>query len=242
MKVGIITQARMTSTRLPGKVMLTAAGRPLLDIHLDRLSATDLPVIVATTTNAADDPIAGLAGSRGLTVFRGSEEDVLGRFAGAADEAGLDAVVRVTSDCPLLDPEVIGDAVRLFTELNDPDAYVSNVIERTYPRGLDVEVFSAAALADADASATDPSDREHVTPYLYANRSGRTTLRSITRTPDASRHRITLDTADDLTVIRRLIEDHDAARLDAAGLVAVLDAHPELTAINAHVEQKKLGG
>ncbi len=240
-RVGIITQARMTSTRLPGKVMLTAGGRPLLDIHLDRLLATGLPVIVATTANGSDEPIVSLARGRDVAVFRGSEDDVLSRFAGAAAHAGLDVVVRVTSDCPLLDPAVIAEAVRRFEEIDDPDAHVSNVLDRTYPRGLDVEVFSAAALAEADRRATDPADREHVTPYLYANRSGRATLHAITRSPDASRYRVTVDTADDLTVIRALIEDHDAASLDAAGLVAVLDAHPELVAVNAHVEQKKLG-
>ncbi|MCB8044824.1 hypothetical protein JM654_13600 [Microbacterium oxydans] len=99
-RVGIITQARMTSTRLPGKVLLAAGGRTLLDHHIDRLQKLDLPLVVATTTNASDDPIAALAVSRGARVFRGSETDVLGRFAGAARDAGLDVVVRVTSDCP----------------------------------------------------------------------------------------------------------------------------------------------
>ncbi|PQZ56350.1 acylneuraminate cytidylyltransferase [Microbacterium sp. MYb54] len=240
-RVGIITQARMTSTRLPGKVLLPAGGRSLLDHHIDRLQRLGLPLIVATTTNAADDPIAALALTRGTGVFRGSESDVLSRFAGAAREARLDTVVRVTSDCPLIDPAVIEEGIRRYIELDDPSAHVSNVLERTYPRGFDFEVFSAAALREADERSSDPVDREHVTPYLYRNRSGHAALHAVTRSPDASRYRLTVDTPEDLVVVRALIEQHGAAALDASGIIDLLEEHPELVAINAHVEQKKLG-
>ncbi|WP_091231832.1 cytidylyltransferase domain-containing protein [Microbacterium sp. 3J1] len=240
-RIGIITQARMTSTRLPGKVLLPAGGRSLLDHHIDRLLRTGLPVVVATTTNTTDDPIESLARSRGVEVFRGSEADVLSRFAGAATESDLDAVVRVTSDCPLIDPALIDEGVRRYTDLDDPTAYVSNVIERTYPRGFDFEVFSTAALLDADARSSDPTEREHVTPYLYRNRSGRTRLHAVLHASDASHYRLTVDTADDLVVVRELIEKHDAAALGAADIIAILDEHPALASINAHVEQKKLG-
>ena len=225
-RIGIITQARMTSSRLPGKVLIPAGGRSMLDHHIDRLSSADLPVVLATTTNAADDPLADLGHRRGIEVFRGSEGDVLSRFAGAASSAGLDVVVRVTSDCPLIDAALISDGVRL---------------ERTYPRGFDFEVFAASALAEADRNATEPAEREHVTPYLYTGRSPRSSIHSITQQVDASHYRVTLDTPEDLTVIRALIEDHGAAGLDVSEIVAVLDSHPELAAINSHVEQKKLG-
>lgn len=240
-RIGIITQARMTSTRLPGKVLLAAGGRSLLDHHIDRLLRTGLPVVVATTTNAADDAIAALAVSRDVQVFRGSEADVLSRFSGAARQSGLAAVVRVTSDCPLIDPGLIVEGVRRYTDLDDASAYVSNVLERTYPRGFDFEVFSAAALFDADARSSDPVEREHVTPYLYRNRSGHTRLHAVLHDRDASRYRLTVDTPDDLEVVRELIEKHDAASLAADEIIRVLDEHPELAAINAHVEQKKLG-
>ncbi|WP_372984389.1 cytidylyltransferase domain-containing protein [Microbacterium sp.] len=240
-RIGIITQARMTSTRLPGKVLIPAGGRSMLDHHIDRLAAADLPIVLATTTNAADDPLAALGHARGIDVFRGSETDVLSRFSGAASSAELDVVVRVTSDCPLIDPAVVLEGVRRFIALDDPHAHVSNVLQRTYPRGFDFEVFSAAALADADRNATEPAEREHVTPYLYAGGSPRANIHSITQDVDASHYRVTLDTPEDLTVIRRLIEEHGAASLDATGIVAVLDAHPDLAAVNAHVEQKKLG-
>lgn len=212
----------------------------MLDHHIDRLLNSDLPVILATTTNAADDPIAEVGRRRGISVFRGSEVDVLGRFARAAHREDLNTVVRVTSDCPLIDPALISAGVRRFIELDDPDAYVSNVIERTYPRGFDFEVFSTAALAEADENAARPAEREHVTPYLYANRSGRARIHSITQKLDASRYRVTLDTREDLMVIRELIEAHRAADLSASQIVAVLDANPELAAINAQIEQKKL--
>ncbi|HZU92002.1 MAG TPA: glycosyltransferase family protein [Microbacterium sp.] len=240
-RIGIITQARMTSSRLPGKVLMRAGGRSMLDHHIDRLLPAGLPIILATTTNAADDPLAALGRARGFDVFRGSEDDVLGRFAGAASNADLDVVVRVTSDCPLIDPALISEGVRRFLELDDPDAHVSNVIERTFPRGFDFEVFSAAALAEADRNADQPLEREHVTPYLYANRSGRTSVHSVAQDVDASRYRVTLDTEEDLTLIRELIEVHGAAALNASEIVAVLEAHPALAAINAQIEQKKLG-
>ncbi|MDX6240537.1 MAG: spore coat polysaccharide biosynthesis protein SpsF, partial [Kribbellaceae bacterium] len=132
-KIGIITQARATSTRLPAKVLLTAGGRTFLEHHLDRLRATDLPVIVATTTNAADEPIVEIAEKAGIPVFRGSELDVLNRFAGAIREYGLDGVVRVTSDCPLIDPDVVVAGVDRFRAEDDENLYVSNCLERTYP-------------------------------------------------------------------------------------------------------------
>jgi spore coat polysaccharide biosynthesis protein SpsF len=238
-RVGVITQARMTSTRLPGKVLMTAGGVTMLAHHVSRLQRAGLAVYVATTTNATDDPIVSATAELDVPVHRGSEDDVLGRFAGAIEEFGLETVVRVTSDCPLIDGAVVAEGIAAFERGADPDLYVSNTLERSYPRGFDYEVFSAAALRDAHAHAVAPAEREHVTPYLY---SGRHPRRSMRRPADASRYRVTLDTAEDLELIRRLIEDHHAADLDAEQIIAVLDAHPELVAINEHVEQKKLSG
>ena len=243
-KIGIITQARATSTRLPAKVLLTAAGRTYLEYHLERLVATGLPVIVATTTNLDDDPIVVLTEKLGLPVFRGSEQDVLSRYAGAASQYGLDGVVRVTSDCPLIDSAVVAAGVDRWRAENDPDLYLSNALERTYPRGMEYEVFSAARLLDADAKATLEVDREHVTPYLHQNRPGDVRLLNQPwsgGTPDGARYRLTLDTEDDRKLLTALIEEHDASRLNCAELVAILAAHPELVALNAHIQQKKLG-
>lgn len=245
-KVGVVTQARTTSTRLPGKVLLPAGDRTLLDHHLDRLLAVGLEVHVATTVNATDDPIVALAEHRVIPVHRGSEDDVLARYAGCVTEHGIDTVVRVTSDCPLIDGDLVAAAVAEFQQAGDPWLYLSNGLERSWPRGFDLEVFSAEALLDAAGNAASPAEREHVTPYLYANGSGRMTLRNLARPDDgsardASAYRITLDTPEDYTVIRTLIEQYGAATLDAEAIIDLLDAHPEVAAINAHVEQKKLG-
>jgi spore coat polysaccharide biosynthesis protein SpsF len=240
-KVGVITQARTGSTRLPGKVLLTAAGRTMLDHHLDRLVAAGLDVYVATTDRGADDPVADLAHGRGVPVFRGSEADVLSRFAGCARSYDLDVVVRVTSDCPLIDGALVADGaarfLRLRTEHGD-DVYLSNTLERTYPRGFDFEVFTAAALARADREATAPGDREHVTPWLYAGPHRLPHVAQVRRPVDRSRYRVTLDTAEDLELIHRLLDEHGAAALDGDGVIAVLDAHPELVALNAEVVQR----
>ncbi|MBM7518708.1 cytidylyltransferase domain-containing protein [Nocardioides nitrophenolicus] len=241
MKVGVVTQARMTSTRLPGKVLIEVGGRVLLDLHLGRLAGVGDVLVVATTTNQADDRVADLAAQRGVGVVRGSEHDVLGRYAVAARSYDLDAVVRVTSDCPLIDGHLVAEAVELFRAAGDPWLYLSNTVERTYPRGLDFEVFGAEALFDADTHATDPGHREHVTPYLRGNGSGRMRLRSMRRADDAANLRLTLDTADDLALIRALIEDHGGAAMSGDELVELLRRHPELAALNAHVEQREPG-
>jgi spore coat polysaccharide biosynthesis protein SpsF len=244
LKVGIITQVRVTSTRLPAKVLLSVAGRSYLEHHLDRLSRTGLPVIVATTTNVHDDLVVQVCHEGGIPVFRGSEDDVLSRFAGAAREHGLDAIVRVTSDCPLIDPEIVAAGVDRWRAENDLDLYISNCLERTYPRGMDFEIFSTARLYDAEAKATLKADREHVTSYLHQNRSGEMRLLNLPWSggpKTAPQYRLTLDTADDWKLLDALIEDFDAPRLSCAELVAILDAHPELAALNAHIEQKKLG-
>jgi spore coat polysaccharide biosynthesis protein SpsF len=241
MKVAVVTQARATSTRLPAKVLLEVGGRTYLEHHVDRLRDSGLPVIVATTTNSDDDPIVKLATRAGIPYFRGSENDVLSRFAGAAREYGLDGVVRVTSDCPLIDGEIVASGVERWRAENDENVYLSNCLERTHPRGMDYEVFSAARLFDADERATLPADREHVTPYLHQNRPGDIRLVSLPWSGGGSQYRLTLDTADDRKLLDVLIEDFGADKLNCAELVALLDHHPELAALNAHVEQKKLG-
>jgi spore coat polysaccharide biosynthesis protein SpsF len=243
-KVGIITQARATSTRLPRKVLLPVGGSTFLDHHLDRVAlGNDFRVIVATTVNADDEPIVALAEGRGLPWYRGSELDVLERFAGASEENQLDVVVRVTSDCPLIDGRVIAAGVERYLAEDDPRLYAANTLERTYPRGFDFEIFSADLLREAHKDATRPEDREHVTSYLHQNRPGDIRLLNLPFEGSAhgSRYRLTLDTEDDRQLLATLIEQYDAMALDCAELVALLDSHPELAELNQHIEQKKLG-
>jgi len=240
-RVGVVTQARSTSTRLPGKVLLEVGGAPLLRHHLDRLATAGAEVHLATTVNAADDPIVELGERCGVPVSRGSEADVLSRFATVVRTHALDVVVRVTSDCPLIDGALVREGIDRFLAEGDPDLYVANTLARTYPRGFDFEVFSGAALLEADRNATEPHQREHVTPYLHQNVSGRVRMLNLPARRDRSQYRVTLDTSDDLALIVALIEEHGALDLDCEAIIDVLDAHPELVALNAHVEQKKLG-
>ena len=238
-KIGIISQARMTSTRLPGKVLLPAGGQPLLHYHVRRLQQSGLPLYLAITTNAADDSLATFAAAHGLPCTRGDEHDVLGRYHQCAAAHDLDVIVRVTSDCPLIDGALVAAGVREYVRLGNPSLYLSNALQRTFPRGFDFEVFSRTLLNKAFQRATLPGDREHVTPYIHQNRSGEVAFHHATRTPDRSQYRLTVDTATDFALIKTLIEDYDAATLDADQLIRLLDQHPELVAMNAHVEQKK---
>lgn len=237
-RVGIITQARTTSTRLPGKVLIEVGGRTLLDHHLDRLATSGLAVFVATTVETTDDAIAELARRRGLDCHRGSEQDVLARFHECAAAHHLDVVVRVTSDCPLIDGRVIAEAVETFLREDDPSLYLSNVVRRTFPRGFDFEIFGAPLLADAHHHAVAPDEREHVTPYLRAGAPARVRMQDWTWPEDKSAYRVTLDTVEDLRLIERLIEDHQAHELDCAGVIGLLDRHPELVELNRNVVQK----
>jgi spore coat polysaccharide biosynthesis protein SpsF len=240
LKVGIISQARMTSTRLPGKVLKEIAGRPVLQYHLERLNQTGYPLYLATTTNHSDDPIAQFCRDRNLPCFRGDEQNVLSRYYSCAKENELDVVVRVTSDCPLIAPELVKNGIEIYLKTRNPYLYLSNALERTFPRGFDFEVFSFALLERAFLEATRPEDLEHVTPYIHQNRTSDIQFYHYLNAEDKSHYRITLDTPEDFELLRILIEKYQADRLTGQEIIQLLDQHPELVAINAGIEQKKL--
>src|SRR5262245_17522541 len=156
--IAIIVQARMSSTRLPGKILKPLAGAPSLARLLERLARVQRADerIVATSDDASDDPVAALCKERGIRCVRGSLDDVLARYHKAAVEAGAGVVVRVTGDCPLVDPGVVDACIGLFLENENQVDYASNVDERTYPDGLDVEVASFGALDEAMRRARGP--------------------------------------------------------------------------------------
>ena len=240
-RIGVVSQARMTSTRLPGKVLLEAGGASVLTHHITRLSRSGFPVFVATTTNASDDVLVSASLEAGAAaVSRGSESDVLSRYAEAAATFELDVIVRVTSDCPLIDGELVRRGVRDYMALGDPRAFVSNTIDRTYPRGFDFEVFGADLLFEADRLARSANEREHVTPYMYVGDSRRAHVRSVVRKSNASRFRVTLDTRADWDLIARLINDYAAHLMSGDEIVALLEQHPEIAGINASVTQKNM--
>ena len=240
LKIGIITQARMTSTRLPGKVMKLIAGKPVLKHHIERLLQTDFPVFIATTVNETDNPIIDFCLENNVPFNRGDEQNVLSRFYFCAQENNLDVVVRVTSDCPLIAPELLKNGIETYLKTRDPYLYLSNALVRTFPRGLDFEIFSFSLLERAFKEATRPEDQEHVTPYIHQNRTGDINFFHFKNPENKSNYRITLDTPEDFELLRILIEDYNADKLSGSDIINLLDAHPELVAINAEVEQKKL--
>lgn len=243
-RVVCISQARMTSTRLPGKVLMEAAGQPLLAHHLGRLARcrTLDGLVLATTVNGTDDPLADLAESLGVPVFRGDEQDVLGRFAGAAAMAGADVVVRVTADCPLIDPTLVDQVVSTFLEVAPALDYLGLDVAR-FPRGLDAEVFTRAALDEAAANATDPAEREHVTAHLY-RRPERFRIGTPLAPEDGSvlDQRWCVDEAADLELVRRLLgallpENPGFGWQDCC---KVLRQNPEWADLNGSVRQNTL--
>ncbi|QHT68821.1 acylneuraminate cytidylyltransferase [Rhodocytophaga rosea] len=239
-KVGIISQARMGSTRLPGKIMLEAKGKKLLQYHLERLHWSGYPVIIATTTLSQDDIIVEFCLQHNIPYYRGDEENVLSRFYLCAKQFKLDIIIRVTSDCPLIDGLLIKQAVEEYIAIGEENVYASNCLVRSYPRGFDFEIFSFALLKEAYTQASLPAQKEHVTPYLYQNTSGNIVIRHFVNDQDASRFRITLDTPEDYKLILELIETYYAETLYAAEIIKLLADHPELSLINAHIEQKKI--
>ena len=232
----------MTSTRLPGKVLMDLEGRPLLERELERLGrcAHADEVMLAVTTNPDDDPLVALARRLGLRWYRGSEHDVLARYAGAAREAQADLVVRVTSDCPPIDPVETDAVISALQERRTSCDYASNRLRPHLPRGLDTEALWRDTLERMDRLATSPPAREHVTWFCYAERPELFGLHAVMRPVDAHDLRWTVDTADDLEMVRRLYAELGLAERPVAlqDVIAHVRAHPEIAAINAHVEQK----
>jgi spore coat polysaccharide biosynthesis protein SpsF len=238
-RVGIISQARMTSTRLPGKILKLVNQHALLHYHLERLKSSGFPVFVATTTNKTDEPIVEFCTQSHIDYSRGSEENVLSRFYACAQKFKLEIIVRVTSDCPLIDGALIHKAVNEYLQFADSSCYYSNCIERTFPRGFDFEIFSFEMLESAYRNAKSDSEIEHVTPYFYRNLENKFHIRNFKNELDASKFRITVDTPEDFELVKKLIEEFDCASKNAAQICDVLFAHPELILLNQHIEQKK---
>lgn len=197
-----VVQARTGSSRFPGKVLAELAGRPVLRFMLDRLEGLGPEVVVATSDLARDDPVEEVARAAGRPVVRGPERDVLARFAVTLDAFPAAHVVRLTADCPLVDPGIVGEVIALH--LDRGADYTSNVLPRTFPKGLDVEVVRAEALRTADRCAADPVEREHVTPFVY-RRPERFTLANLRADVLAGDERWTVDTREDLDAVRDLV-------------------------------------
>jgi len=242
MRTVAIIQARMGSTRLPGKVMMDLEGKTILDRVVTRVRrATSLSdVVVATTDLPEDDAIVDECNRLGVKFYRGSSEDVLDRYYRAAAASEADAIVRITSDCPLVDPETIDSLIWYSNNTPPPVDYISNVLDyRTYPRGLDVEYVSWSTLETAWKEAVDPAEREHVTLYIY-RRPDQFSLSGMRFDDDLSHLRWTVDTPEDLELVRKIYHALGRDDFDIDDVLGVLELHPEWSAINAHIEQKKV--
>lgn len=241
MKSVAIVQARMSSERLPGKVLKPLAGIPVLAHVIGRLRNAKRidEVMIATSDGGDDDAVADFAAAQDCAVYRGSLTDVLSRFVGAAHAAKADVIVRVTADCPLICPEVIDAMLGIYgSNKQGKPCVVTNARVRTFPRGLDAEVFAREVLDIAAKNAREDYQREHVTPYLYAHPELFEIVDHV-QSRDASTLRWTLDTADDYRMLRAFFDViADPLHVGVNELLALWDAHPEFHEMNAHVVQK----
>lgn len=236
-KVVAIIQARVSSTRLPGKVLQPLCGIPMIEFMWRRVQRATLidEIVLATSVEASDDLLAEHALRRGVSCHRGDLDDVLGRFEGAARNAGAEIVVRLTGDCPLIDPTLIDKAIRTLRE--HALDYVSNGDPPTFADGLDVEVFTFDALSRAHLAARKRSDREHVTPYIRNAKAEfrQQTLRSVV---DMSALRWTVDHADDLALVRELVAGfadlESALGADRFDYLRVIERRSDLANLNPH--------
>lgn len=242
MKVVAIIQARMGSTRLPGKALMDLGGETVLARVVSRLRRAMLidEVLVATTDSGADDGIVRECQRLEIPAFRGSENDVLDRYYQAARASAADTVVRITSDCPVIDPQLVDETIRVFHRQHAD--YASNALSRSYPRGLDTEVFTMRALEQAWRDSHQPYEREHVTPYLYEHPELFRLISHCGQT-DYSQYRWTLDTAEDLTLLRAIYARF--SNRDDFGwreVIQLMEQEPELEELNFGVVQKTLQG
>ena len=243
MTVTAIIQARMGSTRLPGKILKEVNGNPLLLHQINRLKHSKLidQLVIATTTEKQDNIIEEFCKKHSVSFYRGSENDVLARYYEASEKFGGDVIVRLTSDCPNIDSVVVDATIQNYLENTDGYDYVSNTIERSYPRGLDTEVFSKKTLNAAYQKATLSRDREHVTSYIYTHPE-QFHIGSYKGNVNYSEYRWTVDTKEDYQLVRNILENfngrEEAFSLEEA--ILLMKENPQWFDINAHIEQKKI--
>jgi spore coat polysaccharide biosynthesis protein SpsF len=243
MKIVATIEARMTSSRLPGKVMLPALGRPMLAHLTSRLKTVPSihEIVLATTINVTDDVLVDFAKEDGIKVFRGSEEDVMSRVIGAAESVNADVVVEITGDCPIIDPDLVEQTIRMFMRNNV--VYAANSFISSYPDGMDTQVMTLEALKKSFSMTEDPLDREHVSRHIINNPKIFSHAYLIA---PPSLHwpglGLTLDEPKDYELIRTLIEalGNDNALFGCGEVIRFLNANPQLLKINDMVKRKDL--
>ncbi len=243
MKFVCIVEARLRSTRLPGKVLKPILGKPMLELMVERLkrARTIDQVVVATTDQSSDDGIVELAQRLKVGVFRGNEDDVLGRVLGAARAYEADVIVETTGDCPLHDPAIIDKVVADF-RLGGAD-FVSNVLKYTTPRGTDVRVFTTNALDEINRVSNDPADHEHVSLYFWEHPE-KYTLRDVLTNfpPEVASLRLTVDTVEDFELVRQVYEELYPVKPEftISDILDLFKRRPDLPLINQEIQQKNI--
>lgn len=241
MKVVAIIEARMKSTRLPGKNLRQILGKPMLEMLIERLRHCRMlhDIVVATTHDASDDVIEELTARLGVGCFRGSTDDVLDRVLRAAQSAGADVIVEITGDCPLTDPGVVDRGVEVFLE-NKYD-YLSNGLKLTYPIGIAVQVFAVKVLEEVSRLTQDPADREHVSLYIYEHPERYVLHNMESGLPEKYRnYRLTVDTPEDFALISAIFEALYPGNpaFDLGNILAFLDSNPSLLELNRNIQQR----
>lgn len=239
-RINASIEARITSTRLPGKVLMEINKKPVLQLMVERIRKSKFinDIIIATTINKADDTIVSLAKDTKVNFYRGSEENVLQRVLGAHEEFKSDIIVELTGDCPLIDPLLIDECIEFYLNNKDKYDYVSNCVERSYPDGMDVQVFSRNVLGEAARKTNNPLDREHVSRYIYT--SGEYRIHTIKAQgdlfwPDLG---ITLDTREDFELIKSIFEHFKNNDFTLKDILELLRQNKEMLNINKHIQRR----
>ena len=233
--IGCIIQARMGSSRLPGKALMKSdSGKPLLYYVINQLRYCSKVknLVIATTTNQEDDEIEKFANNNSVNIFRGKEKDVLDRYFQCAKKYSFSTIVRITSDCPLIDPQIVDKVIERFFSGNYD--YVTNTLIRTFPIGTDVEVFSFSALERTWKNAQLPSEREHVTKYILNKNEFK--IGNFECDENLSRLRWTVDHEIDLKFLREIVRRVQNRPIFMNDVLKVLSLEPELTKINSHID------
>lgn len=241
MKIVATIEARMESTRLPGKILMPLAGKPSLERLVERVRRCKLidEVIVATTDRPSDDATVKACDEAWVRYFRGSSEDVLDRVLKAAKSVNADLIVELTGDCPLLDPVIIDRVIQTFLDGNYD--YISNVLERTFPRGMDTQVFPVSVLEEVSGFTQDPHDRENVSLFIYEHpeyyKLGN--VKSDFPRPEL---RLTVDTREDYELVSKVYESlyPKNPSFNLNDIILFLDQNPEIKALNADIQQKRV--
>ena len=243
MTLGIIIQARLSSTRLPGKVLKPLANSTVLGCLITRLKQlkSSTEIIIATTVASSDDKIIDFCEKYNIKYFRGSEQDVLSRYYETAKKYNLTDIARITSDCPLFEINLLDEMISDYKNHPQYD-YYSNCIKRTYPRGFDIEIFKFSVLEKAFYEASNQYEREHVTPYIWENKEKLFTIGSKINKKDYSFLRLTLDTPEDYELIQKIYAENvnDITSTNFDFILNLLKEKPEIFEINKKIEQKKV--